>query len=131
MLNLRDFIQVFIFTTNHHLKVDLCYRAYRKANSADSDHTASYPLYTDRLFHCYMLDESICHFRDVRSILSFFFFFFFFLFLCHVTIVSGGGGAEGGGIIFCPYNVTLSVCPAIHLSAHHTLKVKVCVINSS
>ena len=21
------------------------------------------PLYTGRLFHCYMLDESICHFR--------------------------------------------------------------------
>ena len=26
-------------------------------------------LYTGRLFHCYMLDESICHFSAVRSIL--------------------------------------------------------------
>ena len=28
------------------------------------------PLYTGGLFHCYMLDESICHFRGVWSILS-------------------------------------------------------------
>ena len=28
------------------------------------------PLYTGRLFHCCMLDESICHFRGVGSILS-------------------------------------------------------------
>ena len=28
------------------------------------------PLSTGRLFHCYMLDESICHFRGVGSILS-------------------------------------------------------------
>ena len=27
------------------------------------------PFYTDRLFQCYMLDESICHFRGVKSIL--------------------------------------------------------------
>ena len=33
------------------------------------------PLYTDRLFYCYMLDESICHFRDVGSILSLLFYF--------------------------------------------------------
>ena len=33
------------------------------------------PLYTGRLFHCYMLDESICHFRGVRSILPFLFYF--------------------------------------------------------
>ena len=26
------------------------------------------PLYTGELFHCYMLDELICHFRGVRSI---------------------------------------------------------------
>ena len=26
------------------------------------------PVYTGGLFHCYMLDESICHFRAVRSI---------------------------------------------------------------
>ena len=33
------------------------------------------PLYTGRLFHCYMLDESIFHFRDVRSMLSLLFYF--------------------------------------------------------
>ena len=26
------------------------------------------PMYTGRLFHCYILDESIYHFRDVMSI---------------------------------------------------------------
>ena len=26
------------------------------------------PLYTDGLFHCYMLEEFICHFRGVRSL---------------------------------------------------------------
>ena len=34
------------------------------------------PLYSSGLFHCYMLDESICHFRGVGSILSCFFFYF-------------------------------------------------------
>ena len=33
-------------------------------------------LYTGRLFHCYMLDASICHFRDVGSILSLLFYQF-------------------------------------------------------
>ena len=33
------------------------------------------PLYTDRLLHCYMLDESICHFKGVGSILSFLLYF--------------------------------------------------------
>ena len=28
------------------------------------------PLYTGGLFHCCMLDKSICHFRGVESILS-------------------------------------------------------------
>ena len=28
------------------------------------------PLYTDGLFHCYILDEAFSHFRGVRSILS-------------------------------------------------------------
>ena len=32
------------------------------------------PLYTGGLFHRYMLDESICHFRGVGSILSMFLF---------------------------------------------------------
>ena len=59
MLNFCDFIPFFVFTTNHHLN----------------------PLYTNGLFHCYMLDESICHFRVVWSIFFFFFFFAFILFL--------------------------------------------------
>ena len=33
------------------------------------------PFYTGGLFHCYMLDESICHFRVVGSILSLSFYF--------------------------------------------------------
>ena len=33
------------------------------------------PLYTGRLFHCYMLDTSSCHCRGVRSILSLLFYF--------------------------------------------------------
>ena len=32
-------------------------------------------LYKGKLFHCYMLDKSICHFRGVRSILSLLFYF--------------------------------------------------------
>ena len=33
-------------------------------------HPCICPLYTGRLFHCYILDKSICHFKGVRSILS-------------------------------------------------------------
>ena len=33
------------------------------------------PLYTDGLLHCYMLDESIRHFRGVGSTLSILFYF--------------------------------------------------------
>ena len=33
------------------------------------------PLYTDGLFHSYMLDESIFHFRGIGSILSLLFYF--------------------------------------------------------
>ena len=33
------------------------------------------PLYTGGLFHCYMLDESICHFRGVGSVLLLLFYF--------------------------------------------------------
>ena len=33
------------------------------------------PLYTGGLFHCYMLDESICHFMGAESILSLLFYF--------------------------------------------------------
>ena len=32
-------------------------------------------LYTGRLFHCYMLDKSICHFRGSGSISSLLFYF--------------------------------------------------------
>ena len=32
-------------------------------------------LYTSGLVHCYKLDESICHFRGVGSILSLLFYF--------------------------------------------------------
>ena len=32
------------------------------------------PLYTGRLFYCYMLDKSICHVRGVVSILSLLFY---------------------------------------------------------
>ena len=35
-----------------------------------SCHCLFNPLYTGELFHCYMLDKSICHFRGVGSILS-------------------------------------------------------------
>ena len=33
------------------------------------------PLYTAGLFHCYMLDDSICHFRAVSSKLLLLFYF--------------------------------------------------------
>ena len=34
------------------------------------------PLETGGLFHCYMFDKSICHFRGVRSILWLLFYFY-------------------------------------------------------
>ena len=34
-----------------------------------------FPLYTVRLFQCYMLDKSICHFRGTWSILLLLFYF--------------------------------------------------------
>ena len=33
------------------------------------------PLYTGGLFHCYMLDKSICHFRGAGSMLLLLFYF--------------------------------------------------------
>ena len=30
------------------------------------------PLYAGGLFYCYMLDEAICHFRDIGSVLLFY-----------------------------------------------------------
>ena len=35
---------------------------------SESTSTLISPLYTDGLFHCYMLDESICHFRGVGTV---------------------------------------------------------------
>ena len=32
-------------------------------------------LFTGRIFFCYMLDESVCHFRGVRSVLLLSFYF--------------------------------------------------------
>ena len=32
------------------------------------------PVYTGGLFHCYMLDEFICHFRSVGSVVLFLFY---------------------------------------------------------
>ena len=90
------------------------------------------------LTHCILIGSStvICWtspfvILGMSGLFCLFFFFFLFSIFMPCDDSQRGGGAEGGGIIFCPYNVTLSVCPAIHLSAHHTLKVKVCVINSS
>ena len=36
--------------------------------------TVRYPLYAGGLFQCYILEESVCHFRGVGSI-----FFYFFM----------------------------------------------------
>ena len=36
---------------------------------------SNHSLYSGRLFHCYMLGKSICHFRGVWSILSLLFYF--------------------------------------------------------
>ena len=43
------------------------------------------PLYTGRLFYCYMLDESICHFRGIRSILSLVFYFWWKILLANTV----------------------------------------------
>ena len=32
-------------------------------------------LYTGRLFHCFILEETICHFRGIRSIVLLLFYF--------------------------------------------------------
>ena len=39
------------------------------------------PIYTGELFQIFILDESICHFRGVGSILLLQFYSFFFFFL--------------------------------------------------
>ena len=33
------------------------------------------PLFTGRLFHCYLFDKSVCHFKDVGTILLLLFYF--------------------------------------------------------
>ena len=43
------------------------------------------PLYTGGFFHCFMLDESICHFRSIRSILSLLFHFYWKLLLANTV----------------------------------------------
>ena len=40
-------------------------------------------MYTGRLFHCYMLDKSICHSRVVGSILSLSFYFWWKILLAN------------------------------------------------
>ena len=48
-----------------------------KANTTKPAEKSVNPQYTGGLFHCYMLDESICHFTGVRSILSLLFYLLF------------------------------------------------------
>ena len=43
------------------------------------------PLYTGRLFHCYILDESNCHFRGVGSILLLLFYFLWKILLANTV----------------------------------------------
>ena len=43
----------------------------------ENDGTAINTLYTGGLFHCYKLDESICHFKGIGSILSLLFYFLY------------------------------------------------------
>ena len=51
-------------------------RGLTKATIIETSTTTAFnPLYTGRLFRCYMLDKSICHFRGVRSISSLLFYF--------------------------------------------------------
>ena len=60
--------------TGHDFNVKVQYQSYEK-NSLPVCHFMLNPLYIDGLFHCYMLDESIHHFRGVWSILSLSFYF--------------------------------------------------------
>ena len=45
-----------------------------------------YSLYTGRLFHCYILDESICQFRGVRSFLSLLFNLWHLIWVCTICL---------------------------------------------
>ena len=54
------------------------YRGSKTTNQQQQQHEPVIivnPLYTGGLFHFYMLDKSICHFRGVGSILTFLFYF--------------------------------------------------------
>ena len=70
------------------------------------------PLYTCSLFHWYMLDKSICHFRGVGSILSFL--------LCPAT--------KSGGVLcytlqtFECLSVRPSVCPSVRPSVYLSVR---------
>ena len=43
------------------------------------------PMYTGRLFHCHMLDESICHCRGIGSMLSLLFYFLWKILLSNIV----------------------------------------------
>ena len=53
------------------------------------------PLHTGRLFHCYMLDESICHCRGVGSIYR------FYSFILDENPVSKQCMPRSGGLFHC------------------------------
>ena len=42
-------------------------------------------MYTGRLFHSYMLNDSICHFRDARSIMLLLFYFWWKILLANIV----------------------------------------------
>ena len=48
------------------------------------------PMYTGGFFHCYIMDESICHFMGVGSILSVLFIFFF----CWKILLANNGDPD-------------------------------------
>ena len=47
----------------------------RKTTTQQQQQSSHNPLYTGGFFHCYMLEESNCHFRGVGYILSLKFYF--------------------------------------------------------
>ena len=58
-------------------KIEEFKEIFRDSDLVTSASSFLNPLYTGGLFHCYtcMLDESICHFRGVRSVLFLLFYF--------------------------------------------------------
>ena len=60
---------------SHFVSMNLEWNFHRKQFAIfERAHPFLNPLYTGGLFHCYVFDESICHFRVVRSILLLFYF---------------------------------------------------------